>query len=296
MSDRLARRYERLLEAYPESYRAERGQEILGTLLEGAKPGQRWPSAREAVALVRGGLWTRLAHSSPSFRAWWYGVLYLAVLLTLFPKVYVQSGNVARIEMELTGEVRLLPVGVNWGWLAVTAVVLLAVLLRAYRIALGVAAVLAVLETVVLGFVSSPTDGGTAIAVNAVDLALLLALLTALAWIPAPGDIRRPRAWIALALAVAFAAPPGLPFLLDLMYRWNVVFAFAIMASLLLGLYDVRVPAAVALYLLGTGALSVTMDAASGGDGSLVTLVSTLVSATLLAGASLVAQRMVVRL
>jgi hypothetical protein len=296
MSDRLARRYERLLEAYPEAYRAERGQEILGTLLEGAKTGQRWPSVREAVGLVRGGVWTRLADSSPSLRTWWYGVLYLAVLLTLFPKVYVQSGNIARVEIELTGQVRLLPVGVNWFWLAVTAVVLLAVLLRAYRIALGVAAVLAVLETVVLGFLSSPTDGGDAIAVNAVELALLLVLLAALAWIAAPGDIRPPRAWIALALTVAFAAPPGLPFLLDLMYRWNVVFAFAIIASLLLGLYDVRVPAAVALYLLGTGALTVTMDAARGGDGSLMTLVSTLVSATLLAGASLVAQRLVVRL
>jgi hypothetical protein len=125
---------------------------------------------------------------------------------------------------------------------------------------------------------------------------LLLALLTALAWIAAPGNVRPPRAWIALTLAVAFAAPPGLPFLLDLMYRWNVVFAFAIMASLLLGLYDLRVPAAVALYLLGTGALTVTMDAASGGYGSVLTLVSTLVSAPLLAGASLLAQRMVVRL
>jgi hypothetical protein len=296
MSDRLARRYERLLEAYPEAYRAERGQEILGTLLEGAEPGQRWPSAREAVGLVRGGVWTRLADSSPSFRAWWYGVLYLAVLLTLFPKVYVRSGDIARIEMELTGEVRLVPVGVPWVWLAFTALVLLAVLLRAYRIALAVAAVLALLETVVLGFLSAPTDGGQAIAVNAVDLALLLALLTALAWIPAPGNVRPPRAWIALALAVAFAAPPGLPFLLDLMYSWNIVFAFAIMASLLLGLYDHRVPAAVALYLLGTGALTVTMDAASGGGGSVLPLVSTLVIAPLLAGASLVAQRVVVRL
>ena len=35
MNERLIRRYERLLEAYPESYRAGRGAEMPGTLLVG---------------------------------------------------------------------------------------------------------------------------------------------------------------------------------------------------------------------------------------------------------------------
>ena len=80
---RLAERYEPLLEASPERYRVQRGEEILGTVLESARPGQRWPSAREAAALPAGGVRTRLAHRSPSYRAWWYGVVHLVVLLLL---------------------------------------------------------------------------------------------------------------------------------------------------------------------------------------------------------------------
>src|SRR5262249_42107268 len=45
-----------LLRAYPAWYRRERAGEMLGTLLEAAPPGQRWPSRRDARSLVTGGL------------------------------------------------------------------------------------------------------------------------------------------------------------------------------------------------------------------------------------------------
>ncbi|WP_174535091.1 hypothetical protein [Micromonospora chalcea] len=56
----LERRYLRLLSAYPSDYRRSRGAEIVGTYLDLAKPGQRWPSPGDVADLMRGGLRQRL--------------------------------------------------------------------------------------------------------------------------------------------------------------------------------------------------------------------------------------------
>jgi len=48
-----------LLRAYPAWYRRERSEEMLGTLLEASPPGRRWPTFRDARALVTGGLRAR---------------------------------------------------------------------------------------------------------------------------------------------------------------------------------------------------------------------------------------------
>ncbi|MEU1687195.1 hypothetical protein [Micromonospora sp. NPDC005707] len=58
--DPLARRYRRLLLAYPSAYRRERGEEILGLLLDSAPAGRTRPTLREAADLVRAGLRCRL--------------------------------------------------------------------------------------------------------------------------------------------------------------------------------------------------------------------------------------------
>ena len=55
----LERRCRWLLRAYPAWYRRERAGEMLGTLLEASPPGRRWPSFRDARALVIGGLRVR---------------------------------------------------------------------------------------------------------------------------------------------------------------------------------------------------------------------------------------------
>jgi hypothetical protein len=55
----LERRCQWLLRAYPAWYRRERAEEIVGTLLEASPPGKRWPSFRDALALVIGGLRVR---------------------------------------------------------------------------------------------------------------------------------------------------------------------------------------------------------------------------------------------
>lgn len=58
---RVERRARWLLRAYPAAYRADRGEEIIGTLLEAVPPGQDWPPPREAVALAAAGLRARRA-------------------------------------------------------------------------------------------------------------------------------------------------------------------------------------------------------------------------------------------
>jgi hypothetical protein len=58
---RLERRARWLLRAYPAAYRADRGEEIVGTLLEAVPPGRDWPPSRETVALVAAGLHARRA-------------------------------------------------------------------------------------------------------------------------------------------------------------------------------------------------------------------------------------------
>jgi hypothetical protein len=58
---RLERRCRLLLLAYPAAYRRERGEEIIGTLLEAMPAGRSWPLARDIRALVMGGLRARAA-------------------------------------------------------------------------------------------------------------------------------------------------------------------------------------------------------------------------------------------
>jgi hypothetical protein len=48
-----------VLRAYPAWYRRDRAAEMLGTLLEASQPGRKWPSFRDARALVIGGLRVR---------------------------------------------------------------------------------------------------------------------------------------------------------------------------------------------------------------------------------------------
>ncbi len=50
-----------LLRAYPAAYREDRGEEIIGTLLEATPAGRSWPLARDVRALAVGGLRARAA-------------------------------------------------------------------------------------------------------------------------------------------------------------------------------------------------------------------------------------------
>ncbi len=58
---RLERHSRLLLHVYPKQYRAERAEEMLGTLLEATPEERNWPRARDARALLAGGLRARAA-------------------------------------------------------------------------------------------------------------------------------------------------------------------------------------------------------------------------------------------
>ncbi|MEU5552504.1 MULTISPECIES: hypothetical protein [unclassified Micromonospora] len=55
-SDVLEKRYRVLLRAYPASYRRERADELIDTLIGDEPTTRRWPSVREAASLIRGAL------------------------------------------------------------------------------------------------------------------------------------------------------------------------------------------------------------------------------------------------
>jgi len=58
---RLERRVRLLLRAYPPGYREDRGEEMLGTLLEATPQGRDWPAARDSWSLLAGGIRARRA-------------------------------------------------------------------------------------------------------------------------------------------------------------------------------------------------------------------------------------------
>jgi hypothetical protein len=60
---RLERRCRGLLRAYPQPYRAGRGEEILGTLLDATPAGRSWPPGRDAWSVITGGLRVRAARN-----------------------------------------------------------------------------------------------------------------------------------------------------------------------------------------------------------------------------------------
>jgi hypothetical protein len=83
---RLERRVRLLLHAYPPGYRADRGAEMLGTLLEATPDGRDWPSARDSWSLLAGGTRARRASNrqpGPATSLRQAAVLGLALYLSL---------------------------------------------------------------------------------------------------------------------------------------------------------------------------------------------------------------------
>ncbi|SCE68742.1 hypothetical protein GA0074695_0312 [Micromonospora viridifaciens] len=78
----LTRHYRRLLLAYPRAYRRERGEEMIGVLLDRAPAGRTRPTVREAFDLVRGGLRCRLGR--PASRTVGVWALLTALICGLF--------------------------------------------------------------------------------------------------------------------------------------------------------------------------------------------------------------------
>jgi hypothetical protein len=90
----LERAYGLLLMAYPRAYRRARGPEMLGVLVDGARPGQRYPRPGEAADLIGGGLRHRLGvHGSPGFADGLRIVLPVALVLAAGLSAGVRIGG-----------------------------------------------------------------------------------------------------------------------------------------------------------------------------------------------------------
>jgi hypothetical protein len=106
----LQRRYQRLLLAYPLAYRHQRGDELLGTLMELSRPEQQWPAPRQAGALLLAGLRMRAGVDqlrSPA-QAWFDGArvaLVLMLTLQIITRIWL---------LEITSTD--LPTGESVGW------------------------------------------------------------------------------------------------------------------------------------------------------------------------------------
>jgi len=198
----LERRYRMWLLAYPGEYRREHDEELVGTLLEAAAPGQEWPSAREAGALLTGGLRTRarLAAASP-LRMWTDGlrlgvIVYLAVACagtTGLSLHYVVFGT-ARGNLGYPDLVHLEA--------AVLAIGVVALVWAAYEVGLAAMAGMVVIQGVMM-WNDLPLLGGP-VALIPAGLALVAAAVAALAWHPSLRPARRP--WPARLTALALAA------------------------------------------------------------------------------------------
>jgi hypothetical protein len=270
MSGRLRRRYQRLLLTYPTGYREAHGDEIVSTLLEAARPTQRFPSWREATSLLLGGLRLRArqaAKQSPT-RLWTDG-LHLGVLVV----VLVNLGGA----MEM-----LLP-----PWTALLAVGALAVLRGWGRAALAATAIAALaVARPLLPHIGLPWwlpgYGDWSAVGRYVWPAVVLAVL---AW-PGVGRLR-PRSWWWLLLPAAQAALP-------LAERpWSVVKAGAEVGLLLavlvvaVGALDPRPAIAAAVYLV-PGLLYTAESIAEGAPSTLALgywMVLAVLTATLAAAA-----------
>lgn len=233
MSGQLRRRYARLLFTYPTAYRAAHGEEILSTLLEAARPTQRWPSWRESTSLLLGGLGLRArqaAKQSPT-RLWTDG-LHLGVLLV----VLVNLGHALQMQFPL--------------WIVLVAVGALAVLRGWGRTALAATAIAALaVARPLLPHIGLPWwlpgYGDWSAVGRYLWPAVVLAVL---AW---PGVARlRPRSWWWLLLPAAQAALPLAE------QPWSLVKAGAEVGLLLavlvvaVGALDPRPAIAAAVYLV----------------------------------------------
>jgi hypothetical protein len=240
----LERRCRTLLLAYPRWYRRQRGDEMLATLLEASQPGQLWPSARDARALIVGGLRVR-------------AVLEQRLTTAANLRLAAQLGAVLTVLVVVVGSMtnfvmmgpRLWVYPGPGYWLAYGLLGLAAVI-AAWFAPRPVVAILAVAAAVAGARVYWGRD------VAAIVPAALLVILAVLVFL---GE-RMPRAW--LWLAGAWFAANGLQALTPVLtqhYRYPplTVVLWTILATVLLwALVDARPAMAVAIYIACTYVIS----------------------------------------
>jgi hypothetical protein len=223
----LRRRYRRLLAVYPGDWRAANEAVVLDTLLEAAGPGRRWPSPRETLALLAGGVRAWVGRPRPDAaergRRWLDGLQLGAMLLAAWSLAAVLGQLLSWVGHAVGDGSGSGPgdgSGAAAGALVAVPVAATFVSLLRGRVRVALVAVVAwVLAGVLWAVVSLPdgtaVDGldlGPAMAVwlTVVGALPMLAVVAVLVW----RGGARPRSWrwllLPAALAIAFAWAPVL--------------------------------------------------------------------------------------
>jgi hypothetical protein len=212
----LERRCRLLMRAYPAGYRRERGEEIIATLLEATPQGRRRPLARDARALIIGGLRARAAqHRSLTTAV----NLRLAVLAGVC--IYLGLDATADLHRFVAGQVdRALPASAlgSYGWPALLAGLLTAVAVGVpwlTRRPFAVAASLAAAAATSYGF--SYYETTSHLVTQLVCLAAVVALTG--------GTEHRSPAWLWLigTVVAALALPGLLPAVTITSHWWEII-------------------------------------------------------------------------
>jgi hypothetical protein len=210
---RLERRIRLLLRAYPPGYRADRGEEMLGTLLEATPDGRDWPPARDAWSLLAGGTRARRAGNrqlGPATSLRQVIVLGLALFLSWESAQFFLQGYLTGAHWTPVLAGLLLAAAAVGAWVGHRALMIVTV-----------AAGLVVADWYFYwtghGFHASLSARGMAFGLLS-TLPLILAML-ALVYLTRR-DGRPPRSWLILACAplLAVLVARALPFLLHLGY------------------------------------------------------------------------------
>jgi hypothetical protein len=235
----LERRSRVLLRAYPAAYRSERGEEIIGTLLETTPEGQDRPRLRDGQALVIGGLRARAAQNRRLS-----ATVNLRVAVMVGSSLYVVMLGAEYLGTGI-GELGLNPMPA-WYWPVLVAASLLATVLLSWITRPAIAAISALAAAVaVYYFLDRPERQLWAFMPLFVSLAVIVVL--------APRQSRPPREWLWLIGAFSVAV---LWFTVDPLYGWGMqalrvapVLAFGV-ASIAWVAFDARLALAVATFCL----------------------------------------------
>jgi hypothetical protein len=274
----LERRYRQWLRVYPRTYRGEREEEILQTLLALSRPGQRWPAPREVAAMTLQGLRVR-ANAVDAFAAprQWLAALPLAACLLLALRLM----DVFLVLPNALGDAttRAPENLARLAWPALPAgLVLAAVHWRAYRLAILFAAAPALVDVLLIPHGNFAGAPGSPVGLVALDVAAqLLPAALLLPLVLSSGGPPAPRRWQVGVPMVLVAPMVGL----DSMQRgpvdttadngmlWIVmaVLVFLTLLGILLwgALVDGCVALAVSLCLLASAALALGSANATAG-------------------------------
>ena len=226
-----------LLRAYPAWYRSQRGEEMLGTLMEASPAGRRWPSLRDIRAMLIGGLRVRAGQqrrlSTPAN-------LRLAGLLGVALALLWLIGNNLGTAIMFWTHVYPAATPAGLGYQAAASLLALAAVLAAWFAPWPVVAAPALAGAALWVY------SGDRVMASQAGLLILLVILTA-------GRERMPRSWLGLAgllfaftLLEQFTAAPRLYFLFaPLSFAPWVVLG----AVILWGVVDARPAVAMAIYL-----------------------------------------------